>query len=112
MKVVVVASVVCLGLTSCSGGDDCVAMGEDVFANLESVVGLAVRLNLPTKESEAAVIVGAAIAVSDLGDESVEVCLRAGDADETEFRVLSAGANPLDRWTKTSMLLRRGEPVR
>ena len=112
MKALVVVSVVSFGAASCHGGDDCARMGEDVFANLESVVGLAARLKLPTTESEAAVIVGAAIAVSDLGGgESVEVCLRAGDADEAEFRVLSAGENPLDRWTKTSLLVRRGEPV-
>jgi hypothetical protein len=104
-----VVSVVSFGLASCYGGDDCARMGEDVFANVESVVGLAARLNLPTKESEAAVIVGAARAVSDLGGIGVAVCLRAGEGADTEFRVLAGDANPLERWTKISTFMPRGE---
>jgi len=108
VKVAAVVGVLSFSLASCSGGDNCAEVGEDVFENLERVSGLAAQLNLPTKESEAAVIVGAAKGVSDLGGKRVKVCLRASGA-ETEFRILSTTTHPLEQWTRISTLMRRGE---
>lgn len=82
-------------------------MGEDVFENLEALSGLARELRLPTKEEEAAIIVGAAKAVSDLGDVDVRVCLRSGESNETEFRIRSVGDHPMDHWTNISEFTRR-----
>jgi hypothetical protein len=82
-------------------------MGENVFQNLEALSGFARQLGLPTSEDEAAIIVGAARAVSDLGDANVRVCLRSGEGNETEFRILSVGDHSIDQWMKTSELLRR-----
>jgi hypothetical protein len=101
------ASTAMLALISCSSGDNCVDMGEDVFQNMEALSGLARQLALPTSADEAAVIVGAAKAVSDLGDLNVRVCLRSGEGNETEFRILSVGDNSLDHWTTISQLMRR-----
>lgn len=99
-------SVVTFGLASCSGGDNCVEMSEDVFANLDRVSGLAAQLHLPTKESEAAVVVGAARAVADVGGKGVKVCLRAADPGDTEFRILSTIPNPTQQWTRISTFMR------
>ena len=90
-------------------GRQLVEMGQDLFANLESVAGLAARLSLATKDSEAAVIVGAAKAESDVGGKGVRVCLRAADAGETEFRILSTPSGPLSQWTKISTFMRIGK---
>lgn len=109
MRLALVVGTVCLGLASCHSGDSCADMDEDVFANLEKVVDLAARLRLPTEEDEAAVIVGAAKAENDLGGEHVRVCLRAGEAGETEFRILSTQPSVLGQWTKISTFMRRGQ---
>jgi hypothetical protein len=84
-------------------------MGEDIFANLEKVTGLAAQLNLPTKESEAAVIVGAAKAVTDVGGKGVKVCLRGAEPGDTEFRILSTSRYSLPQWTSISTFMRRGK---
>ena len=108
MRSVVAVGIVSFGLGACYGDDNCAEMGEDVFSNLEKVVDLAARLSLPTKENEAAVIVGAAKAETDLGGRGVEVCLRAGEAGETEFRILSTQPGPLGQWIKVSTFMRIG----
>jgi hypothetical protein len=82
-------------------------MSEDVFENVETLSGLARELRLATSEDEAAVIVGAAKAVSDLGELDVRVCLRSGEGNETEFRIRSVGDNPMDHWTSVAQFMRR-----
>jgi hypothetical protein len=108
VRLVVAMGIVSFGLGACYGGDNCAEMGEDVFANLEKVVDLAARLGLPTKENEAAVIVGAAKAEADLGGRGVQVCLRAAEAGEAEFRILSTQPGPLGQWIKVSTFMRSG----
>ena len=93
-----------VGSASCSNNGDCVEVGTDLFANLRIVSGLATKLGLTTRQDEAAFIVGVAKGVSDLGGKRVRVCLRSGEGDETEFRILATGGNHMDQWTSVSKL--------
>ena len=98
-----------LGITmACTGKKPCLLVGEnDEFgtnhvAKIEALFAHAQKLGLPTTELEAATIVGAAYAASQVaGGQSgipVQICLRAGQADDTEYRVLSSTGAPLQNW--------------
>jgi pyridoxal biosynthesis lyase PdxS len=98
-----------LVVSSCSNSDNCVSVGKNLIENRELVADLANRQGLPTTDLEAANIVGAAWAFAMLegGQEGVPVvvCLRQGDGDDTEFRILSMAGKVLDEWRSLAELL-------
>jgi hypothetical protein len=91
-----------IGSASCSSSSNCVELGTDPFENLKAVSALAARLGLNARQDEAAFIVGAAKAISDLGGKRVGVCLRSGEDNDAEFRVVSMDGNHMDQWTSIS----------
>lgn len=99
-----------IGSASCSGTSNCVELGTDSFSNIKAISALAAKLGLGTRQEEAAFIVGAAKAVNDLGGKGVGVCLRSGEGDDTEFRVVSVNGNHMDRWTSVSKSMFRRPP--
>ena len=98
-----------LGITTaCTGKNSCLLVGENGgfgtnhVDKIEALFAHAQKLGLPTTELEAAMIVGAAYAASQVaGGQSgipVQICLRAGQANDTEYRVLSSTGAPLQNW--------------
>ena len=95
----------------CDGQDSCIRVGADEefgtnhLEKVELVSNYARELGLPTTTHEVAAIVGAAYAASQLdGGQSgipVKICLRSGQGDDTEFRVLSTRGKPLIEWQST-----------
>lgn len=81
--------------------------GTNHIEKIELVFSHAKESGLPTTKLEVAAIVGAAYAASQLeGGQSgvpVEICLRSGSANDTEFRVLSTEGKPLVEWQSTTM---------
>lgn len=98
----------------CGKPDSCIVVGADGefglnhLEKIEMVSGLATGLGLSTTSLEAAAIVGAAYAASQLeaGQAGVPVmiCLRAGEGESTEYRVLLPAGKPLIQWTSTPAL--------
>lgn len=98
LREVVSAAFIALTVTACSGTNNCVEQGDDVFASLTAVTELAGRLRLATTESEDAWVVGAAMGVSDIERVPVHVCLREGPGGVPQFRVVSRTGDVLHEW--------------
>ena len=114
-QIVRIASIllVVLGLISgCENQGSCVqagANGEFGTNHLEKIDSLlqhAEESGLPTTKLDVARIVGVAYAVSQLeGGQAgvpVSICLRAGAANDTEYRVIAEGGKPLIEWQSTT----------
>ena len=96
----------------CDEQESCIRVGanEEFGTNhlekIELVSNHASELGLPTTTHEVAAIVGAAYAASQLeGGQSgvpVKICLRSGQGDDTEYRVLSTRGKPLIEWQSTT----------
>lgn len=96
----------------CDGKDPCLQVGSngefglDHLNKIEILANHASELGLPTTKLEAAAIVGAAYAASQIaGGQAgipVKICLRSADDDQTEFRVLSTEGQPLIEWQSTA----------
>ncbi len=99
-------ALVCMAilLFSCSKTNSCVATGENLFENLEKVKEMVSQSGLPTTDQEAAFIVGAARAVSQLEKTPVEICLRSKNSGETEFQVVSTSGLVLEGWRTVDSL--------
>ena len=110
---IAVSLLIVMGVTmGCDGQDPCIQVGSNGefgtnhFEKIELVSNHAKDSGLPTTKLEAAAIVGAAYAASQVeGGQAgvpVEICLRAGEADDTEYRVLSSSGKPLIDWQSTA----------
>ena len=96
----------------CDRQDSCIEVGANGefgtnhFEKIELVSNFATELGLPTTPLHAAAIVGAAYAASQLeGGQSgvpVKICLRSGQQDDTEYRILSTTGKPLIDWKSTT----------
>ena len=104
-----------IGVTmGCDGPESCIRVGANGefgtnhLEKIELVSDHAKESGLSTTTLEAAAIVGAAYAASQLeGGQSgvpVRICLRTGQGDDTEYRVLSMGGKPLIEWQSTAKL--------
>lgn len=92
----------------CDGQEPCIRVGANGefgtnhLEKIDLVSNHARKLGLPTTTHEVAAIVGAAYAASQLeGGQSgvpVNICLRSGQGDDTEYCVLSTGGKPLIEW--------------
>lgn len=102
-----------LGVVSgCESQGSCVQVGEDGgfgtnhLEKIDLVFQHAEESGLPVAKRDVAGIVGAAYAASQLeGGQSgvpVSICLRAGAAGDTEYRVIAAGGKQLIEWQGTA----------
>jgi len=104
---VLLLGVAALAAAACSTRTACTTLGENLFENLSRIRSLSSRLELPLDPNEAAFIVGAAKAVSQVEDVQVEACLRPGEANETEFKVHARGRTKAEEWSTVAEARRR-----
>ena len=80
--------------------------GTNHIEKIEMVSRFATGLGLPTTSLDAAAIVGAAYAASQVeGGQAgvpVMICLRAGQGEDTEYRVITTAGKPLIEWISTT----------
>lgn len=98
----------------CESQESCIQVGENgefgtnLLEKIDSVFQYAEESGLPIAKLDVAGIVGAAYAASQLeGGQSgvpVSICLRAGAAGDTEYRVLAAEGKQLIAWQSTPKL--------
>ncbi len=102
-----------IGMTmGCDGQESCIRVGSNGefgtnhLEKIDLLSNHARELGLQTQPLEVAAIVGAAYAASQHeGGQSgvpVMICLRHGQGDDTEYRVLSIGGKSLIEWQSSS----------
>lgn len=97
--------------TACDPIDPCIGIGTDLPENDRDIGEHASALRLRMTARESAIITGAAYAASQVeGGQSgvpVQICLRQGQGNVAEFRVLSISGKVLLGWQSVGELSRR-----